>query len=130
MDDILDALVGLDKKNEIFNLWYEVTFLRMIVSHMVAQSIYLQEVMTPQVIEECREHAQKIVRERFPLIKIDFSQPTEEQSEAKRKHLENLMILQQKMGRSTGESKQESPCCTHSDSSESHPVSQNPLSEA
>lgn len=73
MDDIFDMMHGIDKKNEIFNIWYEVTFLRMIISHMVAQSLYLQKVMTPEVINDCRKHAQKIVQEKFPLIKIDFS---------------------------------------------------------
>lgn len=130
MEDILDMLSGLDKKNEIFNLWYEVTFIRMIVSHMVSQSLYLQEVMTPEVLDECRKQAQKVVKERFPLLKIDFSQPTEDQAEAKRKHLENLKILQEKMFKVTGESVQESPCCTRPDSSESPDVSPLPSSEA
>lgn len=103
MDDILDFLQGVDKKNEIFNLWYEVTFLRMIVSHMVAQSLYLQEVMTPQVIDDCRKHAQKIVQDRFPNIKIDFSLP-----------------------KPKFENGQESPCCTRPDSSESPDASPPP----
>lgn len=107
MDDLIDMLQGIDKKNEIFNLWYEITFLRLIVSHMVAQSLYLQEVMTPQVIEDCRKHAQKIVQDRFPNIKIDFSLP-----------------------KSMYENGQESPCCTHPDSSESPVSSPPPSSEA
>ena len=107
MDDILDILQGVDKKNEIFNLWYEVTFLRLIVSHMVAQSLYLQEVMTPAVIDDCRKHAQKIVQDRFPAIKIDFSLP-----------------------KAMSENGQESPCCTRPDSSESPVSSPPPSNEA
>jgi hypothetical protein len=107
VDDILDMLSGIDKKNEIFTLWYEVTFLRIIISHLLDQSLYLQEVMTPEVIEECRKHAQKIVKERFPLQNIDFSLPKQPD-------------------KTTGESVQESPCCTHSDSSESQNVSPHP----
>ncbi len=110
MDDILDTLLGFDKKKQIFDLWYEVTFLRMVVSHMVAQSLYLQEVMTPQVIEDCRKHAQEVVQKKFPHCKIDF-------------------LSEKQPDTATGENGQESPCCTRPDCSESPDVSPPPLSE-
>ena len=110
MDDILDALLGFDKKKQIFDLWYEVTVLRMVVSHMVAQSLYLQEVMTPEVIEQCRKHAQEVVQKKFPLSKIDFSP------------------AQQPDG-TTCESEQERSCCTRPDCSESPDASPLPSNE-
>ncbi len=90
MDDIKNMLLGVDTTNEIFNLWYEVTFLRMILSNMVSHSLYLQEVMTPELIDECRKQSQDIVQARFPVCKISFSPPSEDQLEKRTEHLKSL----------------------------------------
>lgn len=72
MDEVLDALLGLDKKNEIFSLWYEVIFLRKCLNHLIAHNALI---ITPEVIEEARQNAQNEVRAKFPMIMIDFKKP-------------------------------------------------------
>ena len=42
MDDIIDMLHGVDKKNEIFNLWYDVTCLRVVFSYILGHSKEMQ----------------------------------------------------------------------------------------
>lgn len=125
MDDIMDMLSGVDKKNEIFNLWYEVTFVRLILSFLVSKSEYLQSELTKEVLDMCRKEAQDIVKERFPLLTIDFTEQTPEQVEKRKKHFENLKFMNKLMGLKS-ESGQESPCCTRPDSSESPDVSPPP----
>jgi hypothetical protein len=123
MDDIMDMLQGVDKKNEIFGLWYEVTFLRLVFSYIVGHSKEMQNLLTKDIIEECRKQAQVVVQERFPAIKIDFSEPSPEQKEKKEKHIENLKFMNKLLGLTTGENGQVDPCCTHPDSSDTPPVS-------
>ena len=129
MEDIMDMLSGVDKKNEIFNLWYEVTFLRLILSFLVSKSEYLKSELTMDVLDECRKEAQNIVKERFPLLTIDFTEPSPEQTEKRKKHFENLKFINKLMGLKY-ENGQESPCCNHPDSSDTPPVSPPPSSEA
>lgn len=132
MDDMLDMLMGVDKKNEIFNLWYEVTFLRLLFCQALGANEQMAAVITPECIAECRKEAQKQVQERFPVVKIDFSEPSPEHMEKRKKHLEDLHKLNATLGGIVGEpapiveSEQESPCCTPQDYSESPPVSQTP----
>lgn len=98
MDEILDAMIGLDKKNEIFNLWYEVTFLRIVLNHIVASNTSLAECLSEGIMDGCKAAAQQVVKERFPLAQIDFSEPSPEQMEKKKKHTENLHVLNKLMG--------------------------------
>lgn len=129
MDDIMDMLSGVDKKNEIFNLWYEVTFVRLVLCFLVSKSQYLQSELTPEVLDMCRKQAQDVVKERFPLLTIDFSEQTPEQVEKRKKHFENLKFINKLMGLKS-ENEQESPCCTHPDSSKSPTSSPPPSNEA
>jgi|GEM_PF-4151620 len=79
MDNIVDAMMGLDKRKEIFNLWYEVTYLRLVIS----QIIPTQE-KADLNFEMLRKDAQEIVRKRFPEVEINFTDPKtkEEKNEA------------------------------------------------
>lgn len=122
MDDIMDMLSGIDKKNEIFNLWYEITFLRLVFSYIVGHSKEMQALLTTDVIDECRKQAQDVVKERFPLLTIDFTEPSPEMIEKKKKHFENLKFMNKLLGLKS-ENGQEDPCCTHPDSSDTPPVS-------
>jgi len=130
MEDIMDMLSGVDKKNEIFNLWYEITFVRLVFSYIVGHSKEMQDLLTTDVIDECRKQAQDIVKERFPLLTIDFTEPSLEMIEKKKKHFENLKFMNKVLGLNSVGNAQESPCCTHPDSSDTPPVSHPPLSEA
>jgi len=122
MEDIMDILSGVDKKNEIFNLWYEVTFLRLVFSYIVAQSKEMQGLLTKDVIDECRKQAQNIVKERFPLLTIDFKEPSPEMIDKNKKKFEKLKFMNKLLGLKS-ENGQESLCCTHPDSSDTPSVS-------
>lgn len=75
MEDILDALMGIDNKNEIFCLWYEITFLRMVMNKIMEFNPELHTKMSEEVYEEVRKRSQDIVKSRFPNVGIDFSLP-------------------------------------------------------
>lgn len=75
MDDILDRLMGVDKKKEIFDLWYEITFLRLVLNEIFILNPSLHEKMDQEKYECCRKNAQKFVSDRFPECKIKFSDP-------------------------------------------------------
>lgn len=75
MDDILDKLMGIDKKNEIFNLWYEVNFLRSVLNRILQLNPDLHENLREECFQKAREEAKEIVRKRFPHCKITFDSP-------------------------------------------------------
>ena len=75
MDDTLDMLMGVDKKKEIFDLWYEITFLRMVMNKILEFNPELHCKLNEEVYEEIRKRSQDIVKSRFPDVKIDFSLP-------------------------------------------------------
>lgn len=72
MDDSLDMLLGLDKRNEIFSIWYEVIFLRLCINHLIDQNALK---ITQEVIDDSLKKAQDEVRNKFPKILIDFKKP-------------------------------------------------------
>jgi hypothetical protein len=110
MDDIMDKMFfGFDKKNEIFNLWYEINFLRLILNKILALNPSLVEKFDEECILAAREQAREIVTKRFPHCKITFNQ---------------------EIPNPTDENKQEQTYCTHPDSSESPPASPPPSNEA
>ena len=75
MDDIVDMLMEVDKRGEIFTLWYEVTFLRMVVNKILEFNPSLHEKMTEEAYDEARKLAQEHVKSRFPQYNLDFSKP-------------------------------------------------------
>jgi hypothetical protein len=73
MDDIMDRLMGIDKKNEIFNLWYEINFLRLVVNEILSLNPELHKNLNEESFQKCRKQAQDIVRVRFPGCNITFN---------------------------------------------------------
>ena len=70
MDDIRNMLLGVDTTNEIFNLWYEVTYLRILLGHVVAnaEGVSLNE----NILIGARIAAQSEVMRKFPMCTITF----------------------------------------------------------
>lgn len=62
----------LDKENEIFTLWYEVTYLRYLIAHFIGQNQELSKHANQEVFDKCKEKAQKFVNARFPNCDITF----------------------------------------------------------
>ena len=67
MNEILDLLSRFDKNPEIVQLWYEITYLRIVLSQS------LDEKQAERIdIEKARLDAQDIVKKRFPKLTIEF----------------------------------------------------------
>lgn len=78
MNDMIDELIGFDSKKQIFDLWYEVTFLRFVLIQILESNPNLN---TNIDIEKCRKDAQEVIINKFPLFKIDFSTINEPNSD-------------------------------------------------
>lgn len=69
IDDALSHLMGIDKNHEIFTLWYEVTYLRILLGYVVAsEGITLHD----NILQGARATAQSEVMRRFPMSTITF----------------------------------------------------------
>ena len=69
MDNVVDMIMRIDKRKEILTLWYEVTYLRMIISQIVPP-----EVILTLDLEKIKNDAQEMVRKRFPEAELSFSE--------------------------------------------------------
>lgn len=70
--DLLNKMGGFDQTNEFFKLWYEVTYLRLLINQILVLNPSLQEKVTPEQVEQCRIGAQDVVRGLFPNMNITF----------------------------------------------------------
>jgi hypothetical protein len=68
MDNIIDAIMGIDKRKEILTLWYEVTYLRMVISQIIPS-----DVASMINFEKIKSDAQEVVRKRFPEAELNFT---------------------------------------------------------
>lgn len=137
--DIKEMLMGVDSTNEIFTLWYEITFIRAVLNEIMAKNPSLHINMTEEVYDKCRLFAQNVVKEKFPLAGLDFSEPSPEQIEKKKQRIENLQKLNKQLGGvllgkpnhdKANENEEESPCCIPQDPSKSPDVFHHPLNES
>lgn len=72
MDDMLGALLGMDKNKEIFNLHYQVNYLRLLFTHLLQQNPDLAKCMNQEAFDRARDVARDIVRDRFPNFNVRF----------------------------------------------------------
>lgn len=113
MEDILDRLIGVDKKNEIFNLWFEINFLRHCFNSILSLNPELQKDFDERWIERCREMASEEVKNRFPHCKIDFLKPltADQRKENKNREIDDLLTTMEKV-LSANVDQKEDPFCT------------------
>lgn len=76
MQDEIDMLMGIDKRKEIFDLWYEVSFLRHLMTLVASQIPESSKYMTDEIFELARNSAQAEVRHKFPSCMIEFTKPS------------------------------------------------------
>lgn len=123
MDDLIDRLMGVDKKNEIFNLWFELNFLRHCFNAILTLNPEIHKDFDEKWIERCREMSSEEVLKRFPHCKIDFFKPGEKkeeppttlpEDESKRKAEEALQGLREwlKTPKTIILDQREDPSCT------------------
>ncbi len=73
MDETLDQMLGIDKNKEIFSLWYEVTYLRMLLNHIMVENPEIGKCLTKECLDVARLQAEEIVKKKFPACIIQFS---------------------------------------------------------
>lgn len=130
MDDLLDRLMGVDKKNEIFNLWFELNFLRHCFNSILSLNPDIHKDFDEKWLERCRELAAEEVRNRFPHCVIDFLKPKspEERKEEKDKEINDLLGAMEKVLTPTA-SQTEDPSYMTQAPEEAHSSSQSPSNE-
>jgi hypothetical protein len=85
LNDMMARLVGVDHTNEIFNIWYELTFLRVIYSKFLEQNPAFLEKMSPEILDQCRNESKRIVQMKFPKVPLQFNSPKEIHKENEQK---------------------------------------------
>lgn len=81
MNDIFDEILGVDKKKEIFNLHYEINYLRILFNHVLKNNPTISSCVDIEAIDNARKQAQEIVKGMFPLCNIDFPNEDPEHQE-------------------------------------------------
>ena len=64
--DVINGLIQLSNNKEIFNLWYEITFLRMYINHILTQNTDIASCVNENSIQNARLMAQIEVQSKFP----------------------------------------------------------------
>lgn len=77
IDQLKANILNVDTVKEIFDLWYELMFLKFIVSEALSINCEISTAMKdPQVFERCRNKAQLFLKEKFK-IDLEFKNPKE-----------------------------------------------------
>ncbi len=66
VQDAINGLIQLSNNKEIFNLWYEITFLRMLINHILTHNHSIAQCIDNDAIENARLMAQIEVQSKFP----------------------------------------------------------------
>ena len=75
MDESLKPIWGLDQNKEIFSLWYEITYLRILLNHIVQSNPSLSHCLNADTLSAAKRMAQREICVKFPLVKLDFKDP-------------------------------------------------------
>lgn len=82
MEEIVDILMGVDKKKEIFNLWFELNFLRHCFNSILTLNPELHKDFDQKWLDKCREMSLEEVKKKFPHCNIDYIDPSEKKEES------------------------------------------------
>jgi hypothetical protein len=72
VDDVKVAVMRLDTPKEIFDLWYELSYMRVILSTLLKENPDLIKNWGKDTVESCRKIAQDLVKERFPKANLEY----------------------------------------------------------
>ena len=75
LEEILSQSMGIDKNKEIFNLWYEVVFLRNMLNLIISNNHEIGSCINQYSVDLARGSAQGEVMKRFPNCSITFTDP-------------------------------------------------------
>lgn len=91
MEDILDGLLGFNKKKEIIDLWYEVTFVRFILNNIMIENPEVAKCITKEMLDKTRLDAQEHVKNKFPYMGILFGKEAEEKKQKIQEELNEII---------------------------------------
>ncbi len=74
LEEKVDFMLGLDHKKEIFDLWYEITYLRHIINIMLSLSPEICDKITPTNLKEARNLSKIEVMTKFNKFNITFGE--------------------------------------------------------
>ena len=68
LEQELKKMIGMDTQSEIISLWYEITYLRMILSEIIEKNDDIKKYIDSNMFERAREFARGELIKRFPYI--------------------------------------------------------------
>jgi hypothetical protein len=77
-EELKARVLNVDTVKEMFDLWYEVTFLRFLMTEIINHNESLGKFIKPETFEDCRRKAQVFLKDKFK-IDLEYSKPKEEQ---------------------------------------------------
>lgn len=72
MNEVKAAVLGIDVPQEIFDLWYEITYLRSLFSIVLEKNPDISEAITKETFEQARKIAQVGLKKRFPNVDLEY----------------------------------------------------------
>jgi hypothetical protein len=67
-------MIGIDPNKQVIDLWYEVTYIRILISKILDSNPEIAKCIGLDEIIESKFQAQQIVQTKFPKCKIDFEE--------------------------------------------------------
>lgn len=68
----------MNQMQEILYLWFEITFERKVMNHILSYHPSIKECITQKAVDVLRKEAQDFVSERFPTLGVKFTQNVEQ----------------------------------------------------
>jgi hypothetical protein len=75
-DELKSRVLNVDTVKEMFDLWYEVTFLRFLMTEIVNHNESLGKFLDQDTFENCRRKAQVFLKDKFK-IDLEYQNPKE-----------------------------------------------------
>ena len=72
MNEVKAAVLGIDVPQEVFDLWYELIYLRSLVSIILEKNPDISEGITKETFEQARKLAQGGLKKRFPNVDLEY----------------------------------------------------------
>lgn len=76
LNEMTAQVLKLDTVKEIFDLWYELSYFKLVFQEMLNQNPELVKSYSPEMFDKCRMGAQEILRKKFG-IDLAYSKPGE-----------------------------------------------------
>lgn len=86
LNQTMARICGLDTVNEVINLWFEVTYLRILISEILINNEQVINSISPEIFEKCRERSKEFLLDKFPMMGIKFNDKENESKKSEEKN--------------------------------------------